>query len=343
MTTTQNSINEFLIPENIHINDVTSSESGKAYHSEITLEPFERGFGHTLGNALRRILISSMPGAAITEVEIEGVKHEYDRIAGVKEDVLQILLNLKELALQMNEGDSATIELHASGSGVATAADFILPHNVDIANPDLVIAHLEENAKLDLIAYVNVGRGYQTIESRHIEQEENLLDDAPVVTRLQLDATYSPIKRVVYRVESARVEQRTDLDKLIIEIESNGTIDSDYAIRRAATILQQQLTKFADLEASDLNQPNMPEEQIEPIYLKPVDDLELTVRSANCLKSERIYYIGDLVQRTESHLLKTPNLGKKSLNEIKDVLNQFGLRLGIHIEHWPPHNIVKRN
>ncbi|TNF34833.1 MAG: DNA-directed RNA polymerase subunit alpha [Gammaproteobacteria bacterium] len=321
----QSSVNEFLTPNVINVEHVSATEA------KVTLEPLERGFGHTLGNALRRILLSSMPGSAVTEVEIEGVQHEYSTLAGVREDVIDILLNLKGLAVSLHGQPHAVLTLNKSGAGVVTAADIQTPGDVKIANPDHVIAHLNKEGKLNMSITVESGRGYVPVDARETAEEESRS-----IGRLQLDASFSPVYRVAYNVESARVEQRTDLDKLIITLETNGTIDPEDAIRRAATILQQQLAVFVDLEGSDEAEPARHSEEVDPILLRPVDDLELTVRSANCLKAESIYYIGDLVQRTEVELLKTPNLGKKSLTEIKDVLAQHGLSLGLRLENWPP-------
>lgn len=321
----QRAVNEFLTPRHIQVDEVTKT------HAKVTLEPLERGFGHTLGNALRRILLSSMPGAAIVECEIDGVLHEYSAIEGVQEDVIEILLNLKGVAVKLHERDEATLSLTKTGPATVTAADIQLDHGVDIANPDHVIAHLGEGAELKMSLKVASGRGYETVESRNQNDEET-----KAIGKLQLDATYSPVKRVSYSVDAARVEQRTDLDKLVIDLETNGTIDPEEAIRRSATILQQQLAIFVNLENDEVVEQVREEEEIDPILLRPVDDLELTVRSANCLKAENIYYIGDLIQRTEVELLKTPNLGKKSLTEIKDVLASRGLSLGMHLENWPP-------
>jgi len=321
----QRAVNEFLTPRHIQVDEVDTTSA------KVTLEPLERGFGHTLGNALRRILLSSMPGAAIVEVEIDGVLHEYSTIEGVQEDVIEILLNLKSVAVKLFERDDATLTLVKQGPGIVTAADIQLDHGVEIANPEHVIAHLADGAELKMTLKVDSGRGYETVEARNQNDEET-----KAIGKLQLDATYSPVKRVSYTVDSARVEQRTDLDKLIIDLETNGTIDPEEAIRRSATILQQQLAVFVDLENEEVVAEERVEEEIDPILLRPVDDLELTVRSANCLKAENIYYIGDLIQRTEVELLKTPNLGKKSLTEIKDVLASRGLSLGMHLENWPP-------
>lgn len=319
------SVTEFLTPRLV---DVTSLSETRA---KVVLEPLERGFGHTLGNALRRILLSSMPGAAVTEVEIEGVLHEYTTIEGVQEDVLDILLNLKGLSIVMHAKDEAVLRLHKKGEGVVTVADIQSDHDVEIKNSDHIIAHLTKEGELSMTMKVVKGRGYQPVAQRKTEEGES-----KAIGTLQLDATFSPVRRVSYNVESARVEQRTDLDKLIIDIETNGTLDPEEAIRRAATILQQQLSVFVNLEATEHAEPERQTPEIDPILLRPVDDLELTVRSANCLKAENIYYIGDLIQRTEVELLKTPNLGKKSLTEIKDVLASYSLSLGMRLENWPP-------
>ncbi len=319
---------DFLTPNIIDIEELSSTRA------KITLEPLERGFGHTLGNALRRILLSSMPGAAISDVEIDGVLHEYSTIEGIQEDVIELLLNLKGVSIVMNERDSTVLTLSKKGQGVVTASDIQTDHEVEIKNPDHVIAHLNESGELSMKLTVTTGRGYQPVDSRQVDE-----DESKAIGRLQLDASYSPVRRVSYVVDSARVEQRTDLDKLIIDLETNGTLDSEEAIRRAATILQRQLAVFVDLEGEKELEPAEQEEEIDPILLRPVDDLELTVRSANCLKAENIYYIGDLVQRTEVELLKTPNLGKKSLTEIKDVLASRGLSLGLRLDNWPPSSI----
>ncbi len=328
----QASVADFLTPRIVDIQQVNDT------HAKVTLEPLERGFGHTLGNALRRILLSSMAGCAITEVEIEGVLHEYTTIEGVQEDVVDILLNLKGVALRMEgENEEATLTLNKKGPGPVTAGDITLDHNVEIVNPDHVIANLTKSGELNMTLKVVKGRGYQPATAREPEEEE----DRPI-GRLQLDASFSPVQRVAYVVDSARVEQRTDLDKLIIELETNGTIDPEAAIRGAATIMQDQLSAFVELRSKEEAEPEGHEPDIDPILLRPVDDLELTVRSANCLKAEQIYYIGDLIQRTEVELLKTPNLGKKSLTEIKDVLASRGLSLGMRLENWPPPSLKEK-
>ncbi|HMK14723.1 MAG TPA: DNA-directed RNA polymerase subunit alpha [Burkholderiales bacterium] len=299
-------------------------------HAKVTMEPFERGYGHTLGNALRRILLSSMPGFAPTEVTISGVLHEYSTLDGVQEDVVDILLNLKGIVLKLHNRQEAMLTLKKSGEGVVTAGDIEGGHDVEIINPDHVIAHLTAGGKLDMQIKVEMGRGYVAGTMHHLPEEKRKIGN------IVLDASFSPVRRVSYAVESARVEQRTDLDKLVMDIETNGVIEPEEAIRYAARLLVDQLSVFADLKGTTLEveQPKAP--QVDPILLRPVDDLELTVRSANCLKAENIYYIGDLIQRTETELLKTPNLGRKSLNEIKEVLASRGLTLGMKLENWPP-------
>lgn len=326
----QGSLSDFLKPSIVNVQNISST------HARVTLEPLERGFGHTLGSALRRILLSSMNGSAVTEVEIEGVLHEYSTLEGVQEDVMDILLNLKGLAIKMYSRSEAVLTLHKKGAGPVIAGDITLDHDVEIVNPSHVIANLTENGELKITLRLHAGRGYQPATVRKDVDEEQMIG------RLRLDASFSPITRVSYVVDSARVEQRTDLDKLIIELESDGTIDPEDAIRSAATILQDQLTTFVDLESQEETESKKEEPEIDPILLRPVDDLELTVRSANCLKAEQIYYIGDLIQCTEVELLKTPNLGKKSLTEIKSALATKGLSLGMRLENWPPASLKEQ-
>lgn len=321
-----NDVSELLKPRVVNVQAINER------HAKIILEPLERGFGHTLGNALRRILLSSIPGCAVVEAEIDGVLHEYTTIEGVQEDVVDILLNLKGLAIRMHSREDAVLTLHKSGAGKVTAADIAVDHDVEIVNPNHVIAHLNKGGELNMRLKVTRGRGYQPSSIRRID------DDRPI-GRLPLDASFSPVYRVAYSVDSARVEQRTDLDKLIIDLETNGTVDPEETIRKAANILQSQLSVFVDLKADEEAEPERTEAEIDPILLRPVDDLELTVRSANCLKAENIHYIGDLIQRTEVELLKTPNLGKKSLTEIKDILGSHGLSLGMRLENWPPESL----
>ncbi|MGH8616329.1 MAG: DNA-directed RNA polymerase subunit alpha [Burkholderiales bacterium] len=308
------------------------------FHAKITMEPFERGYGHTLGNALRRVLLSSMPGYAATEVKMAGVLHEYSTIEGVQEDVVDVLLNLKGLVLKLHNRAEVTLNLKKSGEGVVTAGDIEPMHDMEIVNPDHVIAHLTAGGKLDMQIKVESGRGYVPATVRAIRDP---LGETRSVGSIMLDASFSPVRRVSYAVESARVEQRTDLDKLIVDIETNGAIEPEEAIRYAARILVEQLVVFADLKGTAATEESKKPQPIDPILLRPVDDLELTVRSANCLKAENIYYIGDLIQRSETELLKTPNLGRKSLNEIKEVLAARGLTLGMKLENWPPVGLEK--
>jgi DNA-directed RNA polymerase subunit alpha len=303
--------------------------------ARVVMEPFERGYGHTLGNALRRILLSSMPGYAPTEVSIEGVLHEYSTIDGVVEDVVDILLNLKGIVFKLNSRDEVVLQLKKEGEGIVYARDIETSHDVEIINPDHVIAHLQVGGKLAMELKVEKSRGYVPGNVRQLD------DTGKSIGNLVLDASFSPVRRVSYYVESARVEQRTDLDKLIMDIETNGVINPEEAIRTAARILMDQLSVFADLEGTALPIEHHKAVQVDPILLRPVDDLELTVRSANCLKAENIYYIGDLIQRTENELLKTPNLGRMSLNQIKEVLAARGLTLGMKLENWPPAGLEK--
>lgn len=304
--------------------------------AKVVMEPFERGYGHTLGNALRRVLLSSMIGYAPTEVSIAGVVHEYSTLDGVQEDVVDLLLNLKGIVFKLESRDVVTVTLKREGEGVVTAGDIELPHDVEIINPDHVIAHLSPGGKLDMQIKVEKGRGYVPGSVRRFPDEPS-----KAIGRIVLDASFSPVKRVSYLVESARVEQRTDLDRLVMSIETNGVLSPEESIRLAARILVEQLSVFAALENTAEPEVSQRAPQVDPILLRPVDDLELTVRSANCLKAENIYYIGDLIQRTENELLKTPNLGRKSLNEIKEVLAARGLTLGMKLENWPPAGLDK--
>ena len=323
--------NTFLKPRIINV------ESLGAGRSVVEMEPFERGYGHTLGNALRRVLLSSMVGYAPTEVTIAGVVHEYSTLDGVQEDVVDLLLNLKGVVFKLHNRDSITLTLKKSGAGVVLASDIELPHDVEIINPEHVIANLTDNGKLDMQIKVEKGRGYVPGNVRRLSEDAN-----KTIGRIILDASFSPVRRVSYAVESARVEQRTDLDKLIINIETNGVISAEEAIRQSARILVDQLSVFAALEGTETTSEALTQvPAVDPILLRPVDDLELTVRSANCLKAENIKYIGDLIQRSENELLKTPNLGRKSLNEIKEVLASRGLTLGMRLDNWPPAGFEK--
>jgi DNA-directed RNA polymerase subunit alpha len=314
----------FLKPRIIDVQSIAPN------HAKVVMEPFERGYGHTLGNALRRVLLSSMPGFAPTEVQISGVLHEYSTIDGVQEDVVDILLNLKGVVLKVHNRTEALLTLKKKGEGAVTAADIEVSHDVEIINPEHVIAHLSPGGKLEMQIKVERGRGYEPGNLRAMPEETR------GIGKIILDASFSPVRRVSYAVESARVEQRTDLDKLIMDIETNGVVEPEEAIRYAARVLVDQLSVFAALEGTPIATEPVKAPQVDPILLRPVDDLELTVRSANCLKAENIYYIGDLIQRTETELLKTPNLGRKSLNEIKEVLASRGLTLGMKLENWPP-------
>lgn len=321
----QRAVRDFLKPRIIDVQDTGH------HRAKIVMEPLERGFGHTLGNALRRILLSSMPGCAVVEAQIEGVLHEYTTKEGVQEDIIDILLNLKGIEFKLEGRDEVELKLNKEGEGPVVAGDFELPHDVQIMNPNYVIANMTKNGNLNMTIRVARGRGYEPVSQRQNPEEE-----ARDIGWLQVDSSFSPVRRVSYSVENARVEKRTDLDRLIIDLETNGTLDPEEAIRKAASIMADQLSVFVDLKGEKQKEALPSSAEIDPLLLRPVDDLELTVRSANCLKAENIFYIGDLVRKSEYELLKTPNLGKKSLTEIKDVLATKGLSLGMHIENWPP-------
>jgi DNA-directed RNA polymerase subunit alpha len=324
----QSNATNFLKPRIIDVQNLSPT------HAKVVMEPFERGYGHTLGNALRRVLLSSMPGFAATEVQIAGVLHEYSTIEGVQEDVVDVILNLKGIVLKLHNRNETTLKLKKAAAGAVTAADIEQTHDVEIVNPEHVIAHLTAGGKLDMTIKVEKGRGYVPATQRKV-------DDSRSIGSILLDASFSPVRRVSYQVESARVEQRTDLDRLVIDIETNGVIEPEEAVRYAASVLVEQLSVFASLQSTNEERVESSSPQVDPILLQPVDDLELTVRSANCLKAENIYYIGDLIQRTENELLKTPNLGRKSLNEIKEVLASKGLTLGMKLENWPVAGLTK--
>ena len=316
------SVIDLLVPTEIQVDDVTPNLS------KITLEPLERGFGHTLGNALRRILLSSMPGAAVTDVAIDGISHEYSTIEGVREDVIDILLNIKDMPVNIIEGNHAEITLDVTGPCDVLASSFEVPGTVELVNPDFHIATIVDKVNLKMTLTVRTGRGYEPADLRD--------DEDRVVGALKVDASYSPVRRVSYTVDNARFEKRTDLDKLVIELETDGTLDPKLAIEHSATILQQQLSAFVDLDAIAEQEAKKDQNDFDPILLRSIEELELTVRSTNCLKAESIFLIGDLIHRSEFDLLKTPNLGKKSLNEIKDVLASKDLSLGMNVENWPP-------
>ena len=302
----QGSAKDFLKPKLVGSTEISKNEF------RVMLEPLERGFGHTLGNALRRTLLSSMYGAAITEVAIDGVMHEFSTIEGVQEDVLDILLNLKEVSVVLNTSDTTEIVIDKKGPCEITVADIEANSNdISVFNPDKVIATVNDGGHIRMTLKVKTGVGYDTAVSRD--------EDASTIGGMQLDASFSPIKRVSFTVDAARVDQRVNLDKLNILIETNGSVDAEDAIKRAASILQDQLSSFVELELVEEEEALPTSDDFDPQLLAAVDELELTVRSANCLKAEQIYYIGDLIQKTEQDLLRTPNLGRKSLNEIKEV------------------------
>lgn len=321
-------VREFLKPRLVDV------QQAGYQRAKVVIEPLERGFGHTLGNALRRVLLSSMPGCAVVEAHIDGVLHEYTTKEGVQEDIIDILLNLKGIEFKLEGRDEVELKLHKQGEGAVVAGDFELPHDVKIINPNHVIAHMTKAGELNMTVRVVRGRGYEPVSMRQNPEEETR-----PIGWLQVDASFSPVRRVTYMVENARVEKRTDLDKLILDLETNGTIDPEEAVRWAASILVDQLSVFVELKGESRAEPIRAHAEIDPILLRSVDDLELTVRSANCLKAENIFYIGDLIQKTEVELLKTPNLGKKSLTEIKDILAAKGLSLGMRLENWPPSNL----
>ena len=318
----QISVIDLLVPTEIQVENVSDTVS------KVTLEPLERGFGHTLGNALRRILLSSMPGAAVTDVVIDGISHEYSTIEGVREDVIDILLNLKDMPVKLIEGNEAELKLSVDGPCEVTSSSFEAPGNIELTDADHHVVSLVDKIKLNMSVFVRTGRGYEPADIRD--------DENNTVGGLKVDASFSPVKRVSYSVENARFEKRTDLDKLILELETDGTIDAKMAIEHSATIMQQQLAAFVDLEAIAEQEAKKEQNDFDPLLLRSIEELELTVRSTNCLKAESIFLIGDLIQRSEFDLLKTPNLGKKSLNEIKDVLASKGLSLGMVLDNWPP-------
>ncbi len=318
----QTSVLDLLVPTEIQVDEISTNLS------KVTLEPLERGFGHTLGNALRRILLSSMPGAAVTDVQIDGVSHEYSTIEGVREDVIDILLNIKDMPVKIIEGVSGEINLDVTGPCDVLASSFDVPGNIELVDPDFHIATIVDKVSLKMTLHLRNGRGYEPADLRD--------DEEKIVGSLKVDASYSPVRRVSYNVDNARFEKRTDLDKLIIELETDGTIDPKMAIEHSSTILQQQLAAFVDLDAIAEQEAKKEQNDFDPLLLRSIEELELTVRSTNCLKAESIFLIGDLIHKTEFDLLKTPNLGKKSLNEIKDVLASKELSLGMNIENWPP-------
>ncbi|MDA0262262.1 MAG: DNA-directed RNA polymerase subunit alpha, partial [Proteobacteria bacterium] len=302
-------------------------------HANVVAEPLERGFGLTLGNALRRILLSSLKGAAVTSIQVDGVLHEFSSIPGVREDVTDIVLNIKGLAVRMHGDGPRRMTLTAVGPGEVTASQIDTGHDIEILNPQQVICSLDQGTKLKMELTVENGMGY-------VPAERNRPEDAPIGL-IPIDAIYSPVKRVSYKVENTREGQILDYDKLSMQIETNGTVTPDDALAYAARILQDQLQLFINFEEPTIvrREESMPEPEFNRNLLRRVDELELSVRSANCLKNDNIVYIGDLIQKTEAEMLRTPNFGRKSLNEIKEVLISMGLHLGMEVTDWPPENI----
>ncbi|GGE47457.1 DNA-directed RNA polymerase subunit alpha [Agaricicola taiwanensis] len=299
----------------------------------VVAEPLERGFGVTLGNSLRRILLSSLQGAAVSSVQIDGVLHEFSSIAGVREDVTDIVLNIKDIAIRMQGEGPKRLTLKKTGPGVVTAGDIQVSGDTEVLNPDLVLCTLDEGADVRMELTVETGKGYVTAE-------RNRPEDAPIGL-IPIDSLFSPVKKVSYKVENTREGQILDYDKLTMTIETNGSVSPEDALAYAARILQDQLEIFLNFEEpkKEAAESTIPELAFNPAFLKKVDELELSVRSANCLKNDNIVYIGDLVQKSEAEMLRTPNFGRKSLNEIKEVLAQMGLHLGMEVPGWPPENI----
>ncbi|MEC9291936.1 MAG: DNA-directed RNA polymerase subunit alpha [Pseudomonadota bacterium] len=319
---------ELIKPSKVDI--VTHKDPRKS--ATFVVEPLERGFGHTLGNALRRILLSSLQGSAVTQMKIDGVLHEFSTVAGVREDVTDIILNLKAMAIVSHSDEQKTITLKKKGPGVVTAGDLETGHDIEVIDPDHHIATLSDEGELNMELTVNTGKGY-------VPAAENAPEDQ-VIGLIPIDSIFSPVRRVAFKVTDARVGQATDFNKLTMEVETNGVVAPEDALAYAARILQDQLTVFINFEeVVEEEEAKEPEVQINPYLLMKVDELELSVRSANCLKNDNIVYIGDLVHKSESEMLKTPNFGRKSLNEIKDVLSTMGLGLGMRIDNWPPENI----
>ena len=305
-----------------------------ARQAKIVAEPLERGFGMTLGNALRRVLLSSLQGAAVTNVHIDGVVHEFSSIDGVREDVTDIVLNIKQIALRMHGEGPKRVVLKKSGPGIVTAGDIEETADVEIVNKDLALCTLDEGAEIRMEFTINTGKGY-------VPSERNRPEDAPIGL-IGVDALYSPVKRVSYKVENTREGQVLDYDKLTLEVETDGTVTPEDSVAFAARILQDQFQIFINFEEAVEARPaedDKPELDFNPALLRKVDELELSVRSANCLKNDNIVYIGDLIQKSEAEMLRTPNFGRKSLNEIKEVLAQMGLHLGMEAPNWPPENI----
>jgi DNA-directed RNA polymerase subunit alpha len=319
--------------ELIKPNKVEFQTSGSRNKVTVVAEPLERGYGLTLGNALRRVLLSSLRGAAVTAVQIDGVLHEFSSISGVREDVTDIVLNIKEIAIKMEGDGPKRMVVRKEGPGVVTAGDIQTVGDVEILNPDHVICTLDEGAEIRMEFTVNTGKGY-------VPADRNRAEDAPIGL-IPVDSLYSPVRKVSYKVENTREGQVLDYDKLSLSIETNGSISGEDAVAYAARILQDQLSIFVNFDEpqKEVQQEQVAELAFNPALLKKVDELELSVRSANCLKNDNIVYIGDLIQKTEAEMLRTPNFGRKSLNEIKEVLASMGLHLGMEIPSWPPENI----
>jgi len=303
------------------------------YKATLTIEPLERGFGATLGNALRRVMLSSLQGGAVKAVKIAGVQHEFSSIPGVQEDVTEIILNIKSLALRVDSLEDQHIYLNATGPGVVTAKQIVANHAIEVMNPDLVICTLDKEGSIEMDMLVGTGKGYVTAA-------QNRPEECPIGL-LPVDSIYSPVKSVVYQVENARVGQQTDYDKLILTVETNGVVTPEDAVALAARILQDQLKPFITFEepAEATIEEKIADLPFNQNLLRKVDDMELSVRSANCLKNDNLRFIGDLVQKTEAEMLRTPNFGRKSLNEIKELLAMYDLHLGMQVENWPPENL----
>jgi len=312
--------------------DIVAGDDPKRV-ATVVAEPLERGFGLTLGNALRRILLSSLQGAAVTAIQIDGVVHEFSSIPGVREDVTDMVLNVKDVAIKMQGDGPKRMTVRKTGPGVVTAGDINVVGDVQVLNPELVLCTLDDGAEIRMEFTVNTGKGY-------VPAERNRAEDAPIGL-IPVDSLYSPVRKVSYRVENTRSGQVLDYDKLTMTVETDGSVNPEDAVAYAARILQDQLDVFLNFEEPKREEaaPSIPELAFNPALLKKVDELELSVRSANCLKNDNIVYIGDLIQKTEAEMLRTPNFGRKSLNEIKEVLAQMGLHLGMDVSGWPPENI----
>jgi DNA-directed RNA polymerase subunit alpha len=327
--TIQRNWQELIKPTKLDI--VSGSDSVRT--ASVVAEPLERGYGLTLGNALRRVLLSSLQGAAVTAIQIDGILHEFSSLPGVREDITDLVLNVKEIALKMGGEGPKRLTLTKQGPGAVVAGDIKVTGDIEVLNPDLVICHLDDGAEINIEFTVNTGKGY-------VPADKNRPDDAPI-GYIPVDALFSPVRRVSYKVDATRAGESLDKDKLTLTVETNGAISPEDSVAYAARILQDQLSVFVNFEepTKEKTQDTVPELAFNPALLKKVDELELSVRSANCLKNDNIVYIGDLIQKTEAEMLRTPNFGRKSLNEIKEVLAQMGLHLGMDVPNWPPENI----